>query len=111
MANCTTWKGSTQRNRVRQPLGDRGGDPARRVARDQLDPRTALGAEQVEEALDSLAVTTAASPHQPARVVADDDRQIALALAMADLVDADPPQAGEQIDLALLLGRDPPPEA
>jgi hypothetical protein len=34
-------------------------------------------------------------PHQPAGVVVDDDGQIALTLAVADLVDPDPAQPGE----------------
>ena len=37
----------------------------------------------------------------------DDDREVALSLAVADLVDPDPSQAIEQVDLALRLGGDP----
>jgi hypothetical protein len=57
----------------------------------------------VEERLDGLVVTARGGPHQSAAVVIDDDGQIALPLAMRYLVDADPPQPGEQIDLALRL--------
>jgi len=62
-----------------------------------------LFAERVEEALHGLAVPPGGHPHQPARVVVDDDGQVALAGAMRDLVDPDPPRPGEQIDLALGL--------
>jgi hypothetical protein len=50
-----------------------------------------------------LAVTTGRSPDQAAGVVIDDDGQVALTLAMRDLIDPDPSQTVEQIDLALRL--------
>jgi hypothetical protein len=40
-------------------------------------------------------------------VVIDDNGQVPLAFAVADLVDPDPTQPVEQIDLADSLGRDP----
>jgi hypothetical protein len=48
-------------------------------------------AELVTEPLDGLAVAAGGRPDQPARVVIDDDGQIALPPAMAYLVHADPP--------------------
>jgi len=60
-------------DRVRQPVGDRSGDPASHVARHQLDLFAALFAELVEEALDGLAVAAGGRPHQSAAVVTDDD--------------------------------------
>ena len=88
-------------DRVGEPVGDRPGDPAGHVAGHQFDLFAARFAERVEERLDGLAVTTGRGPHQPAGVVIDDDGQIALTLAMRDLVDPDPAQTVEKIGLAL----------
>ena len=55
------------------------------------------------KALDGLAVAAGGRPDQPAAVVIDDNGQVALPAAMAYLINADPPQPGEQIDLALRL--------
>src|SRR4051794_15979389 len=66
----------------------------------------AVRAERVEERLDALAVAAGRGPHQPAGVVVDDDGQIALPLAVADLVDPDPTQPGEQVAPPGRLGRD-----
>ena len=50
-------------------------------------------------------ITTRSGPHQPAGVMVDHDGQVSLPLAMRDLVDPDPLQPVEQIDLrALLIG-------
>jgi hypothetical protein len=68
----------------------------------------------VEERLDGLLVAPGRSPDQSPGVVVDDHGQIALALAVGDLVDPDPPQAGEQVGLASGLLRHPladPPDA
>jgi hypothetical protein len=92
--------------RARTALADRAGDPGGHVRRDQFDLLAALLAAGVEERLDRLAVAAGGRPHQPSCVVADDDGHVALAGAMADLVDPDPPQAGEEIDLTLGLGGD-----
>ncbi len=93
-------------DRVGEPVGDRPGDPAGHVAGHQLDLLAALLAQFVEERLHGLAVTAGCRPDQPAAVVADDDGQVALALAMAYLINPDPPEAVEQIDFLLGLGRD-----
>jgi hypothetical protein len=91
-------------HRTRQPIGDRPSNPRRHVTRHQLDLFAALFAELVEEALDRLAVTPGRGPHQPAAVVIDDHGQVALALAMRYLVDADPAQPVEQIGVLAGLG-------
>jgi len=41
----------------------------------------------VEERKDGLAVAAGGSPHEPSGVMIDHDREVALAFAMADLVD------------------------
>jgi hypothetical protein len=63
-------------------------------------------AELIEEGLDRPAVAAGGRSHQPAAVVVDDDGQIALTRAVRYLVDPDPAQAGEQVDIALGLGGD-----
>jgi hypothetical protein len=63
-------------------------------------------AERVEERLDRLAVTAGGRPHQPAGVVVDDDGQVALTGAVRYLVNPDPAQTDEQVDIALGLGGD-----
>jgi hypothetical protein len=90
--------------------------PSGHVAGHQFDLFAALFAEGVQERLDGPPVTAGGGPDQPSGVVVDDDGQVALALAMADLVDPDPVQPGEQIDLAagfvahaLADGADRPP--
>lgn len=93
-------------DRVREAIGDRAGDPGRHVAGHQLDLFAAFFAELVEEPLDRLAVTARGGPDQSAGVVIDDDGQVALALAMTNLVDADSSQPVEQIDVALRLVTD-----
>jgi hypothetical protein len=93
-------------HRVGEAVGDRASDPARHVARHQFDLFAAFLAQRVEERLDGLAVTPRGRPHQPAAVVIDDDGQVALALAVRDLIDPDPLQTGQQVDVALGFGGD-----
>jgi hypothetical protein len=64
-------------------------------------------AERVEERLDGLAIAPGRGPDQAPGVVVDDDRQVAVALSVADLVDPDPREAVEQIDLKLGLDDHP----
>src|SRR5262249_55900936 len=78
-------------------VGDDTRDPVAHVAGDKLEPRTALRAEQIEEALDGRAVAAVRGPDQAAAVMVDDDGDVALALAVGELVDADPLQAGERV--------------
>jgi hypothetical protein len=74
-------------------------DPSRHVAGDELQALGALGAERVEERLDRRLVAPRRRPDQPPGVVVDDHGQVAVALAVGDLVDPDPPQAGEQVEV------------
>ena len=94
-------------DRVGHALGDRPGDPRGHVGGDQFDLFAALFAERVEEREHRLAVAAGGGPHQPPGVMVDDDGQVPLALAVADLVDPDPPQPVKQIDLAHRFGGDP----
>ncbi len=96
-------EGVNATDRAWQPFGDWPGDPGGHVAGHQRDLFAALLSQRVEEGLDALAVTARSGPDQPAAVVIDYDSQVAVALAVADLIDPDPPQAIEQIDLALRL--------
>jgi len=93
-------------DRVRAALGDRAGDPSGHLAGNQGELLAALVAQRVEERLHRLAVASGDGPHQPPRLVVDDDSQVALADAMRDLVDPDPPQPGEQVELALRFAAD-----
>lgn len=67
----------------------------------------ALLAELVEEPEHRRAIPARGRPHEPAAVVVDHHGEVALALAVADLVDPDPLETGEQIDLPARFGRDP----
>jgi hypothetical protein len=68
-------------------------DPSALIARDQRDRPAALGAKQGEELAEHARITPLGRPHQAPAVVADDAHDVALAAAMADLVDADPAKA------------------
>ena len=94
-------------DRVGAPLGDRTGDPAGHVRRDQFDLFAALLPERVEEREHRPAVTAGRGPHQPAGVVVHDDGQVSLSLAVADLVNPDPPQPVQEIHVSDGLGSDP----
>jgi len=83
--------------RLRAALLDDAGDPLAEVAGDELEPRAPLRTERVEEALDGLLVAAVGGPDEPARVVVDDNSDVALALAVGELVDPDPPQPGERV--------------
>ena len=94
--------------RLRAALPDRPGDPLAQVARDQLDPAGALGAELVEEPEHGLLVAALARPDQPAAVVVDDDGDVPLSLAEGELVDPDPGQPLERVTLPdAFVGDDP----
>ena len=85
------WNGSRQKRRLRALLGDDARDPLAHVARDELELRFPLWAQCLEEQLDRLLVPAVGSPDEPARVVVDDDGQVAVALTVGELVDPDPP--------------------
>ena len=92
---------------VRNAFGDRPTDPRGHVGGDQFDLFAALLAQRVEERQHRLAVLAGCGPHQPAGVMVDHDGEVSLSLAVADLIDPDPPQPVEQIDLAHGLSGDP----
>jgi hypothetical protein len=65
----------------------------------------ALFAQQIQELLDRLAVTSRTGPHEPAGVVVDDDGEVSLPFADRDLIHSDPLQACEQVaGLGRLIG-------
>ncbi|AII10976.1 hypothetical protein EP51_43485 (plasmid) [Rhodococcus opacus] len=60
------------------------------------DLRAAFGSEQIEESAQGGGVAALRHPHQPARIVIDDHRQVLVALLVRDLIDPDPPQGLER---------------
>jgi hypothetical protein len=84
-------------DRDRAVRGDLVDDPLRRIGRDVSDRRAAGFAQRGEERLDGLAVPTRRRPDQPADVVVDHDRDVTMALLVADLIDPDPAQPGQRI--------------
>ena len=75
---------------ARRPPPDDPADPLGGVGRHVGEGRRALGTQLVEEALQRPFAAAIGRPHQTARVVVDDDHEVALATAVADLVDPDP---------------------
>ena len=65
-----------------------------------------MPAERVEEASQRGLVVAGRCPDQPAGVMVDHDRQVAVALAVGDLIDADAPQALQTVDALPGLLRD-----
>ena len=82
-------------------------DRLRRVTAHQADLATAVMAQGVEEALEGGLVVALGRPHQPAAVVVDHHRQVAVAPLVGDLVDADPAQAVEGVTLGSSLPHHP----
>src|SRR5258707_13950829 len=72
---------------------DHARDPAAGVSRDMGKQPTALLAEFIEEAPESLLVASLGRPDQPSAVVIDDHDQVLVTLPERDLVDPDPAQA------------------
>ena len=58
-----------------------------------------LGAEGVEEPLQGGGVAARCGPHQPAAVVVNHHREVFVVALVGDLVDADPAQVREPVDL------------
>jgi hypothetical protein len=85
---------------------DRVGDPGGGVGADQAELGRAVLAERVEEAVQRGLVMAGRGPDQPAGVVVDHHRQVAVPLAVGDLVDADAPQAGQAVHALVGLLRD-----
>jgi hypothetical protein len=67
----------------------------------------ALLTESVEEPLQGGLLPARRGPHQPARVVVDDHRQVSLSALVGDLVDPDSPQVGEPVMHGFHVGPDP----
>ena len=82
--------------RVRRGLGDGRLEGVRHVDRDRLDLRRSLGSELGKEAQDGRRVLAGRYPHDAAAVVGHDGDVLVVA-AVAELVDADPLQAGEAV--------------
>ena len=74
---------------------------------DLLDGGAALGSQRVEEAVHGGLVPPRRRPDQTPAIVVHDHSEIPMALAVADLIDTDPPQASEQVDALAGLVRDP----
>jgi hypothetical protein len=66
---------------LRATLADHRGDPVGGVCADQFDGQAALRAEQIEEGAQGRLVPTSRCPHQPAAVVVDHHRQVAVLFA------------------------------
>ncbi len=86
VASCTTWNGSTHRSvwGARSAIGLLI-QPA--MSADQLELLAALGAVRVEVRQRRGAIAAGRGPHQSTGVMVDHDGHVALALAVADLVD------------------------
>jgi hypothetical protein len=82
-------------HRGRAAFGDDLGDPVGLIGRHVRDRGAALGAEQLEERPQRGPVPAGRGPHQPARIVVDDDGEVAVLSLVGDLVDAN---AGQPIE-------------
>ena len=88
-------------------LGDNVLDERRGVGAHELDVLASLGAELVEELPQRRLVLAGHRPEQPPGVVVDDDRHVAVPLAVARLVDADASHVREAVDELAAFGADP----
>ena len=100
IAHATTWNGSALRNAFGARAGNDPGDPVGHVSRNMREQRRPVGAELVEEHVQRGVVAAGPGPHEPAAVMIDDHDQIAVAAFVGDLVDPDPAQPLETIDVA-----------
>src|SRR2546430_157573 len=82
-------------DRVRAGAANHVGDPGGAVGADVGDAQAAATAEGQEEAGQGGLVAALGGPDQATPLVVDHHRQIALALAEGDLIDAQPTQSGE----------------
>ena len=87
-------------DRLRASLGDDLADPGRTIGTDVGDLGTAFGPQCVEERPHGRLVPSDAGPDQAAGVVVDHDGEVLVVALVGDLIDSDPPQAGEQIQVA-----------
>ncbi len=67
------------------------------VHADELDGSAPLGPEGVEEGIERNLVLAFVGEEEAARVVIDDDREVAMAATIADLIDPDALDAGKEI--------------
>ena len=102
-----TWERVDAQDRVRARPGVRFRDPRAHVRGHQFQLIAAFFAEPLEEPRERLDVRAGGRPHQPSGVIVDHDREVPLPLAIADLVNPDLTQTGEQIDPAASLVRNP----
>ncbi len=72
-------------------------DPGGSICADQCQPRAPFRTQGVEEPGQGRFVTTSGGPHEPSAIVVHDHNQVLVTSAVADLIDADPPQAGQTI--------------
>jgi hypothetical protein len=107
VASATMWKGSRHSSVLGQWVSHRAGDPRAHVCAHQDDGGATLLAEALEEAPQGGGVAPRSSPDQPAGVVVDDDDEVAPALAVADLIDAQAAETGEAVEPRVALGHHP----
>jgi len=90
-------EGISAPDRVRAVRCDLISDPPRSVGGDVGDGGATGFAQRGEERSEGLAVPSRRGPHQPAGVMVDDDRDVPVALLVADLTDPDPGQTGQRV--------------
>ena len=100
-------KGIQANHRLRRAPANQGVDPVRAVTGHVGKQLRPLGAELVEEPAQGVLVAALGGPHQPARPVINHDSQIAMSLAIGNLVDADPGQPRQQVVGVAAVGDHP----
>ena len=83
------------------------GDPLGRVRADQPYLFAALLPDEIEEPLERLLALADRRPDQPPCVVVDRDRQVAVALLVADLIQPDPLEPVERVMRGAAVSDDP----
>ena len=110
MAHFTTWNGSAQRTAFGQrsattwaiQLGAVGGDVG------DLGAAALTGGPSASKNVREGGLVPAwRGPHQPAGVVVDHHGQVLVAALVGDLIDPDPTQPGEPVDVCRRVGPDP----
>jgi hypothetical protein len=94
-------------DRVRAPLAHDGRDPVGGIGCDVRDLGAAFGAEGVEELGQRRPVPTWCRPDEPAGIVIDHHRQVAVPTLVRDLIDPDPAQPSQPIEVGIDVGGDP----
>src|SRR5262245_49885879 len=91
-------------------LADHVSDPFGPVRADMGDlgtPAFTGCLQRIEEGAHGRAFAAGMSPHQPAGVVVDHDGQVLVVAFVGDLIDPDPPQAGQRVDAGGGVGPHP----